>query len=475
MPDAYTLLPSSGYFSKVADPVVDFTNAPTLKAVVGSQVTQISNLTNLSKFMLGANGRTKPLATDVETPNVLNPTLHVSSVALHNILDSWTPATSTSVVQIAGWGIDTAKTLKYFERDQYACPLSLSCRVMKSFGHTTENTIDGDGTVVLPSQLLGTSTDSYYIDLLAYNYSTKGNRKHLDVTESKPFQELFTRTIASSSIAPLPQFVSKQKPAADPNNSRNLKLRVLSPVTLDAYDSEGRHTGRIPAANPDLFLTEELIPNSSYTEYGEGKYLNISGDSPVTIKMKGTDTGTFTFESTDSNSGTTTVTSFKDILVTASTTAEIRFMTAVQKPDLLLDTNGDGFFESVVSSSAASETPLQYFALLQSTLPHIEMGDQTRRQLNAKLKNIQHLLLKNSQWEIDDDDGDKNDSRKSERVEARTLRKIDKVSAWINAEKLRSDGWISNRKKPRVNPNNLPAVSAEGLLTSIQRLHALIK
>ena len=79
--------------------------------------------------------------------------------------------------------------------------------------------------------------------------------------------------------------------------SNRVRLSIHSPVTIDAYDNEGNHTGKVCPVGSDFCYAEENILNSSYLEFGEGKYINLPEEEFEKVKLQGTDIGTFTYES----------------------------------------------------------------------------------------------------------------------------------------------------------------------------------
>ena len=87
-------------------------------------------------------------------------------------------------------------------------------------------------------------------------------------------------------------------------------------------------------------LCRENILNSSYLEFGEGKYINLPENQMSKVKLQGTDIGTFTYNSEKVlPDGTSTVSSFVDIPVTTQTQAEITLDQA-GIPQLALDVTG---------------------------------------------------------------------------------------------------------------------------------------
>jgi hypothetical protein len=372
------------------------------------------------------------VATDTETPNLLSSKLLANSTDLHAALDTWVPPSGVDVVQIAGWGIDTTTGITYSEKKSLTCEaFSVGCGTV-SLRHKLEKSAEGDGAVVLPSEVSTQTGNTFYINLHEANKSLQKNWSHGDVTESTPFQNLFAQLVSSSSPATLPTYVTKTVPTMASSDAR-LRLRVLSPVSLDAVDTVGRHTGLVSVAGLDssLLYKEAQIPNSYYEEDGEGKYLGLP-DGTQSIRMNGLNTGTFTLElSSVSSSGTQTKT-YADIPVTASSTATVSVSPdTVASAALILDMNGDGKVDSTLASSTQSLSPLVYVRLIQAFVASARLEIRVKRQLRAKFANIEHLLIKDARWDDVDDSDDRNDGRKSERIEAQIQRKLDRTVVWV--------------------------------------------
>ena len=472
MPDAYALLPSSEYFAKVSDPIIDLTSAPKLRASAGFTENSISSRTDLATFVTEDVGRSKPASDDVESPNTLSPHLFLGASTLHEYLDRWSPPAGVDVIEVVGWGLDTVKGIRYLEEEKIFCPeFGGPCIPRTMLTHQPLFTQDGDGTVVAASQVLG--TDGYYINLPNANPAFNKNWRHADITESVPFQELFTNLVSTSSPTRLPNYVTNTMPHLETSEKR-LRIRVLSPVSLEAYDSLGRHTGMIPNPSSDMFAKEEQIPNSYYQEFGEGKYLGLPGEGTATIKMKGLDTGTFTFEITSIGVSSSSVVAYEDIPVTASSSVEVSIIEDnVEQASLILDVDGDGQTDIAISSSTESQTSLVYVRLIKLNVDAMDLGTTTKRQLLAKFSNVERLILKDSKWDYTDDDSDKGDVRKGERVETRILRKLDKIERWTHKQLAKSQ--VEVKKKNKLNTERLSATQAEAILNELNHLRTLVK
>ena len=467
MPDAYDLLPSAAYFAKVATPVIDLSKAPALQSTAGISGTTIAGTSSLANFVTGVGGRKKPAVLDVETPDVLSPTMLANAASLHADLDSWQPPAGVQVIQIAGWGLDTPSEVTYSEVPIAQCQNG-ACSIVPAIRHVVNMTEDGDGTVVIPSEVATTGWPTYYINLNKFNDDTHAKFNHADITETQPFQDLFNLLMASSSPKLIPPYVVLTQPSAV-SATKSLRLRALSPVSLDAYDSLGNHTGMAVNPNPqsDDQYVEEQIPESYYEQYGEGQYIGLPADGNYTVKLHGTDTGTFTFEVTPVSGGVAGApVTFADIPVTASTTATINLSSDTPtSTSLALDVNGDGIVDATIASSTQTTNPLAYAKLVQSSIALMDIGAPVQKQLQAKFTNTIYLLTKIDQW--DTDDADAKDTNKADKASVRVLRKLNRTETYIQNEIGKP---ISKRDKDE----RITQAQAGAIIDMIEQLKGLV-
>ncbi|MEO5635440.1 MAG: PxKF domain-containing protein [Candidatus Paceibacterota bacterium] len=354
---AYGLLPSKDYINRVSASPVTFVDS-----IIPSNITTklvqtfgsaVSSYDEYKDFLFGAEGRTNPLPSETNLPISIPKNLFTEAENLHNIIDAWTPPSNLTVIEVAGWGLDTVASFEYYPRLE--CSGSLNCEYI--LDERPRFTSDGDGTVVVPSaQYMSlTSSEKYWVDINKFNILQFPKIKHSNILEVDSLENLIKSVIEKKSI--VSDNVLKNTIPLDV--STRLRLSIHSPVTLDAYDADGNHTGKICPQSSDFCYVEENISNSSYLEFGEGKYLNLPEDEAKSIKLKGTGTGTFTYKSEKVlPDGTSTTTSFVDIPVTLQTTAEV-----TQDPInadtlvLKLDKNGDGINDfNVIANSGDSIT-----------------------------------------------------------------------------------------------------------------------
>ncbi len=332
MPSAYNLLPSEKYFSDTQTPVATFDNSQVLSDAFTQYGSFLNTPAELNSFLLGEEGRAKSLQDDLNTPNVLNSNLLNASQVVRQSLDSWTPPAGIEVIQIAGWGIDTLASIEYYQKRDSDNDYS--------WGYNPKLTEDGDGTVVVPSALaMSTSTPNvkrYWVDLKKYSKGLTAGRNHRDILEVSNLRSFIQNIITQSSNV-LPEYILTESPP--PSSEKKLRFFLHSPLTLNLYDDQGRHTGISSTG-----IIEQQIPGTDYREFGEVKYISTAA-STTRLEMNGLATGTFTLGIEEVSGGqVATSTTFMDVPVTASTTVtmEITFPDISSISNLKVDSNGDG-------------------------------------------------------------------------------------------------------------------------------------
>jgi len=95
------------------------------------------------------------------------------------------------------------------------------------------------------------------------------------------------------------------------------------PVSLDAYDSAGHHTGMLQNPNPQsISLCARANSGKLLPKVWRGSVYRLPADQNYNVVLHGLDTGTFTFEITPvSVEFPGTPITFADVPVTASSTA----------------------------------------------------------------------------------------------------------------------------------------------------------
>jgi len=393
---AFNLLPTPSYFARVSAPVIVFNATSTLtatwRAKYGNIITTSSGLRD---FLSGTDGRVKPGPDDVDAPNVLATNFLDKFATNATFQDSWTPPASLKITQIVGWGIDTLRGIKYTERIDTTCPSGLTGTCPHPvLDHRPLVTTDGDKTVISYSADK-LNTETYYVNLHDFNEAQgilSPGRNHGSILEVSNARDLISAIINSTST-PLGKFVYSSKPV-DPNKAN--RLSVHSPVSIDVYDADGRHTGIAPnpVAGSDMLYLEEQIPNSVYMEFGEGKYVSLPEGDNYSVIIKGTGVGTFTLESESGVGGNYAGGPvYTNIPVGTKSVASITLNTAGILSALNLDIDGDGKID--VTLNPGEEISIESLIdILEYHIGNLDLSAKQIKKFDKKIVKAKRALLK---------------------------------------------------------------------------------
>jgi hypothetical protein len=384
MPGAFGLLPSKEYLNRVSASPVTFMDTLIPSGATTKFVqtfgSAIDSYEEYKSFLFGEEGRTEPLISETNLPISLSQNLFTKSESLHNNVDMFTPPSSIRLIEVAGWGTDTVASFEYYP---LPCSQSLNC------GFTLDErprfTANGDGTVVVPSaQYMSINgVEKYWVDL------SKINRKHKDILEVVSLDNLVLSVIEKKNIS-LDTVLKNSEPTDFTNR---LRLSVHSPVTINAYDANGNHTGKTCSLASDFCFVEENILNSSYMEFGEGKYLNLPEDQMAEVTLQGTDIGTFTYDSERVlPDGMSTLSSFIDIPVTTQTEGKVT-LDQTGKPQLVLDVTGDGRTDITLAPSLTFDA-ITYLKVMRATINSLDLPQAKIKTLDNRIDNITKSIEK---------------------------------------------------------------------------------
>ena len=392
MPSAYTLLPSEKYFKDVLDPVIEFDEDVSeiydFPALYGDA---IDSRQELDSFLLGDNGtRTEPSGFNTDEPNVLGENLLRSATSTQDKLDAWVPPADIKVIQIAGWGLDTIRGIRYDDCDILLCPDNLS-----NLDRELLLVHDGDGTVVIPSAVAMEGVETYYVNLPEHNrqrFRGRRNRDHADVMEVNELQTLIENLIVES--GDLPNAITTEKPPVE-SKGKTLRFRIYSPVSLDLYDAGGNHTGLIENPNLDgLQGIEQEIPNSYYLEFGETKYAGADTFATTTVVLVGQANGTFTFK-IDEVLGDAVVasTTFADIpvIVGARVTTDVQYVSGIAV--LSLDMDADGIIDAIIEPGEGISID-ELLWILRGMVRSLDLADKQEKKLLKNIDKLENMLDK---------------------------------------------------------------------------------
>ena len=388
LPAAYNLLPLDSYLGTVIDPVVTFDSS--LDEINSWRTTygdSISSESEIEDFLLGKEGRSKPTASDIVNPNILNESLLGNAKDNHSNFDHYT-FPSSDVFQIVGWGQGTPSSLRYFA--------STHCGLFDNvcLDHDVVLTNDGDGTVVTPSaSAYQNASSTYFVNMKEINENLDTNYKHASILETPAVLDLVEELVTDQSSGTI-DGVSNEKPESVP--FVNLEISVHSPVNIHAYDTKGNHTGIVASSESDLVFVEEGIPNSSYAEVGEGKYIDVQDSKLVTLKLEGTAVGSFTLDIERKEDGYSQgAIQFVDIPVTDVTKGEIN-ITSLASTTLSLDTNGDNVIDIRIKPNSEVD-PLLYLEILKQNIKSFKLKPVTEKLLVNKINKVIKSITKDKE------------------------------------------------------------------------------
>lgn len=380
MPGAYQLLPSNAYFDIVQEAPILFREKTSTQAMFNVYGATADTYSEMEGFLVGDEGRLAPSENDWETPAIGNAILLASAKELHSRIDSWFPPEGVELIQIAGWGLDTIKGIRYTERYSSEC----GCNRIT---YVPVFTLDGDETVVTPSALatpLQSNSKRYWVNLFDANDQLGQKWKHSSLMESIPVQEKLEKILTKSGRKN--EFVVDTRPEG--SSYKRLRYTLHSPLSLGLYDEEGRYTGMASSSpeSSDLSRVIEEIPNSYYMEFGETKIIGAPEIGTSSVRMVGERTGTFTLVIErllgDETVATTT---FQDIPVATGTLASLS-VSAEEPIILLLDMDADGRTDVALDEGGFDEEDA--FNLLRSVIMRFDIGDKQKQHF---LKNVQRL------------------------------------------------------------------------------------
>lgn len=397
MESAYGLIPSDQYFNYVSDPVITFDDSDLLKNFSEKYGAVINSGTGLYNFLSDQNREDLETKSELASLPNLNEKLYDSSVELHNNkLDNWQIPDGVKLTEIAGWGEKTLSGIDYYQGIKTECVSSNDISGCTKYNkipileYKPKMTIDGDGTVVVPSALWMASSsnvDKYWLNLKDYDTFLTLERKHADILEIPELND-FIKNIIVQSTSSLPKYISVSAPI---NNDleESLSFTLHSPLTLDLYDVEGNHTGISTTTNE----IEENIPGSRYLEFGEVKYISVPASSTVYLSMLGYSSGSFTLniDELEGNNiiASTTFAGIPSASSTIVTTTILNGDLASTTP-LLVDINGDG--ESEIS------LPLRINEIVEPDLS--KKQNNHRRRIYEELSNTNEIIEDNFKEDI---------------------------------------------------------------------------
>ncbi len=351
MPSAYNLLPSPAYFGVVSDPAITFSDASFTQPWREFWGDSVNTYNEFEQFMTGLGvPRTRPLVDVTRVPEVAQSTLMDNAEAFHATYDTYTFPEHIRVVQVAGWGRPTVKSIDYDTKHFLQ-------------NYETKFTREGDRTVVYPSAISATGEENYFFNLFSYNNSLNVEIQHRDILSAASLQDLIKLILSEGVVENIKHLTNAKPSVADLDDE--LVVSTHSPVVLGVHDEHGNFTGIDP--NQDLsaevLAISENIPGSTFLYTSESQHIFLPKKGTYSFVYKGTGTGSTTV-TIDSFVGDTVspVSVFTDIPTLAGTKAT--FDVSASEPEdtlITVDINGDNVVDQTVYKDG---TPLPLDALL---------------------------------------------------------------------------------------------------------------
>lgn len=464
-PGAYGLLPSKNYFSVsgLLQPIISFATSTFADFHFSGYGQTISTYDSLRTFLAGiADHRSQPATNgaplDTSLPSVLHTTMIDAAQNIHNIIDPFSstfPASSSlaylpTMISLIGVGNDTLASLHYFE--QVNCPLTNTFvgiyrpqPCTDSLVHTASTTIFGDGTVVAVSAQGLTQTappssapvnKNYYFNLFADNKGKMISDSHVNilnsnsavafvkeqVTEADTASTTVSATLPSSPT--LPPYITDTEPTLADFHEDNLVITMHSPVDVNIYDNQGRHTGPIvnPDPNSDLGRYEENIPGSVYDpEATDGTTVTVPYGTDYKVILNGTGSGSFTLDTERDQNGSAvpgSQTEFPDMPATPLLKAELILATttyanahstsstiATTSQLLVMDFDGDGIIDATSTSTSTpggTMDPTAYLRSMERTVKSFGLTAYRQKVMCDKIEKIISYIIAKKQIKLDE-------------------------------------------------------------------------
>ena len=378
VPVAYNLLPSLPFYSpndylQNISPI-RFSSSTDLSSNLRNTYGDFLNsFSGVLGFLKGSlDGRSDPGKSETDKPAILNQVLLSTSTIIHqNILDNF--SIKNPIFQIGGTNFPTTEALEYSSKK--IC-FGILCIPKYNLNHKDIKTNAGDGIVPLRSALFASSS-SYIFDLGAYNTENKTNISHSNFLEAEPIKKLIALILTRNYTPPVP-FVNQTEYKNFTSLSTLLyRYRVDSSVTLDAYDSSKRHTGKSSNENisSDLTFIQSDIPNSVYEEGDQDTSVVVQGSVwPITLDMKAKEEGNVSFDmtTTNSNGQEQANISFSNVELPVGSSAEIIVDPYTSSSSVKMNIDTDGKVDKTIEAPLVGNFPPPQSSLEKSTTENKE-------------------------------------------------------------------------------------------------------
>lgn len=375
-PFGYHLLPSEDYFEMVETPVITIESGTSTDAWRGQFGAEIDTLIELKYFLEKESGRPTPAWEDTKTPATAYSGLINYANSAHGFMQDWKPE-QTQVYEVAGTGIETPATISYFS--DYTCfksevrtgGVTHCIERGTKLGYRINKVVDGDGTVVVPSATLDTSSKKYWINLDDHNSIFRNNRDHKDVFEVPGvvglLQDFITGEVQDH------DFVTEVYPNF--SNEKRIVLQLHSPLDLCVILSDGEVVGSSTPSQRGV----------QYYRYGEVQYLSIpESETDYEIRLDGLATGSFTLD-IEEYEGSSILERSTYSAVPSSTSTKVSLKVEEGEEAVLeIDYQGDGIYEAIALPGLAAIEAVPAPATTTPALLEEEKSSSSGTKVGAK-------------------------------------------------------------------------------------------
>ena len=402
MPSAYSLIPSTQYFSKVFGPTIVFASTSS-----GTSANQINTAT----------------AQDLFISSRANSLLMTAARVIHGVLDPFVWPANIARWAVVGWGNKTTKTFVY-----------------SGNSYKNDSTSLGDGTVVVPSAAYNSGTTTA-VNLRVESEQNRSTINHSNILGSASVKNVIENIIRSTTGAskagtsPSIDYQTLEKKLSqipnvtlgEPDYSKEETFLVLSthsPVDLHVYDQYGNHTGltTVPAGldvEEDLYIMfEEKILGSSFEIHDDNDqhetYITLPNNSgqKYNVSINGVGVGEFTYQ-VERVKGTQVldVVEYSSLPVTPLMTASSTIVSDVSgstnstylassSSALSIDVDGNGSVD-ITSVPNFALDPITFFESLKNTLIQLLGPGKASDDFTRRINKIEDAYKKNRLKAID--------------------------------------------------------------------------
>ena len=384
MPGAYGLLPSREFFLKNTSNLIITNSRP------------ITTYEEMKKF-LTENPWSGASSSPTTIPMKLMSAFVLLADTLHHSLDTWKPKGLVEIISIAGWGLDTGAGISYITSPH--CSANNNCSIERK----TTLSERGDGTVLTASLVSETKDKTIFFNLKDFINETWHVVNHANILEARPLVDLLRGEITATRESITSKYFSMTEPVSI---GKQLTLRFHSPVDVDIYTPDGRHTGLVP--NPilgsDLFWMEDQIGAyvSGFEDPEDVKEISVPYGPLYQIAVKGNGVGAVIIDAEVRGEDNRVIasTTFREMPVTPLTNIDLVIATSstnlAMGSLMYLDVDGDGTTDLVqrtatalkASSTAVVADFSAYIEAMKKTIMSLKLSAKQEKLWLEKLDRI---------------------------------------------------------------------------------------